>query len=251
LGSLTHALAQSAGNENIQLNLQQIVVNPHKNGYIINYTNALGKHCTITSNKVISTIGAYSLHSLLPFIPKTELDKITSLHYTKVIQLVIGFKQWEGRPLDGFGGLIPSVENRNLLGILYMSSLFEGRAPEGGALLSIFMGGMRRQDVMSLSDNEIKEIVKRECKDLLSLQQFNPDLFKIIRYEHAIPQYGVESGERFETIEKLETRYPGLSIGGNLKNGIGMADRIQQGKDLLNLEKSSSYYQTKVPNKNT
>jgi len=53
-----------------------------------------------------------------------------------------------------------------------------------------------------------------------------------MRHNKAIPQYGVESGERFETITELEQKYPGLVIGGNLRDGIGMADRIQQGKKL-------------------
>ena len=38
--------------------------------------------------------------------------------------------------------------------------------------------------------------------------------------------------ERFETISLIEKQYPGLQIGGTLRNGIGMTDRIQQGKKL-------------------
>jgi Protoporphyrinogen oxidase len=118
------------------------------------------------------------------------------------------------------------------LGVLYMSTLFSGRAPKGGALLSIFMGGVRRQDLIEKTDEEITEIVKRECMNLMDLQEFRPSLFKIKRHNKAIPQYGVESGERFKAISELEQKYPGLVIGGNLRDGIGMADRIQQGKKL-------------------
>ena len=35
-----------------------------------------------------------------------------------------------------------------------------------------------------------------------------------------------------ETVKMLENKYKGLIIGGNLRNGIGMADRIQQGRSL-------------------
>jgi len=55
-----------------------------------------------------------------------------------------------------------------------------------------------------------------------------------MRHNRAIPQYGIESGERFEAVKQLEKQYPGLQIGGNLRNGIGMADRIRQGKELAN-----------------
>ena len=66
----------------------------------------------------------------------------------------------------------------------------------------------------------------------MHLKVFKPDLFKIIRHEYAIPQYEADSGERFETITAIENQYPGLIIGGNLRNGIGMADRILQGQML-------------------
>jgi len=61
---------------------------------------------------------------------------------------------------------------------------------------------------------------------------FNPNLFQLFWHKNAIPQYGIESEERFKTIEMLKKEYSGLIIGGNLKDGIGMADRIKQGKNL-------------------
>lgn len=134
--------------------------------------------------------------------------------------------------LDAFGGLIPYVEKRELLGILFMSSLFRDRAPAGGALFSIFMGGVRRQDLVDLSEEEVKQIVQKEFTNLMKMNSFQPDLFKIIWHPYAIPQYEADSGERFTAIEKMELLYPGLIVGGNLRDGIGMADRILQGKRL-------------------
>ena len=232
LGSLTKALHESAGVENFILGAENIIVQPAESGFTVLYKNQGGETCTINTKNVISTVGAYALETTLPFVDKSAMEKINSLLYTKVIELSIGFNVWQGIDLDGFGGLIPSLEKRNILGILYMSSLFKNRSPEGGALLSIFMGGVRRQDLMELSDEEIRSIVEKECLELLNLKTFQPDLFKINRHNYAIPQYGVESGERFATVIFLEKQYPGLQIGGNLRNGIGMADRIKQGKEL-------------------
>ncbi len=232
LGSLTKALYQSADSSNFVLGAENISVHPFEGGYMVSYQNTNGDLFNIKTKKVISTVGAYALGKILPFIDQSALAKIESLLYTKVIELAIGFNHWQGQELDGFGGLIPSLEKRDILGVLYMSSLFKHRAPEGGTLLSTFMGGVRRQDLIRLDDAEITRIAERECRELLGLKTFEPDLFKIIRHNRAIPQYGVESGERFSTIHLLETQYPGLQIGGNLRNGIGMADRIKQGKEL-------------------
>jgi oxygen-dependent protoporphyrinogen oxidase len=56
-----------------------------------------------------------------------------------------------------------------------------------------------------------------------------------MRHAHAIPQYRADSKERFEAIEQLEAQYPGLILAGNLRNGIGMADRIKQGKTIAEM----------------
>lgn len=232
LGSLTRALHESAGVENFVSGAENISVQPSENGYLITYQNVNGEVYTVYAKNVISTLGAYALDNTLPFIDKQEMAKIDSLLYTKVIEVAIGWKKWSGEKLDGFGGLIPSLEKRDILGVLYMSSLFENRAPEGGVLVSVFMGGVSRQDLMLLSDEGVRNIIERECKDLLKLKTFEPDLFRIMRHNWAIPQYGVESGERFATVKMLEKQYPGLQIGGNLRGGIGMADRIKQGKEL-------------------
>jgi len=232
LSSLTNALFKSAGVDNFYLNSNNIIVSPVDNIYVVSYINEKNETITIKTKNVITTVGAFALEPTLPFIEKSEINKINSLLYTKVVELAIGFNKWNGIELDGFGGLIPSIEKRDLLGILYMSSLFKNRMPENGALFSIFIGGVRRQDLVSLTDKEISKLVEKECIELLKIKNFNPDLFEIIRHDKAIPQYGIESGERFETIIKLEKKHKGLFIGGNLKDGIGMADRIKQGKEL-------------------
>jgi len=76
------------------------------------------------------------------------------------------------------------------------------------------------------------QIIENEFKAIMKIDTFNPSLFKLIWHEKAIPQYGIESGERFEAIAKAESEFKGLQIGGNLRNGIGMADRILQGTNL-------------------
>jgi oxygen-dependent protoporphyrinogen oxidase len=74
--------------------------------------------------------------------------------------------------------------------------------------------------------------LKKEFCDVMNVEGFQPELLRIIRHSWAIPQYEADSGERFLAIESIERQYPGLVIGGNLRDGIGMADRIFQGKKL-------------------
>jgi oxygen-dependent protoporphyrinogen oxidase len=241
LSSLTTALQNRIGNENIELNISHLEVKPFEKHYIVSYINQEGVKVEIETKKVISTIGAHQLNKVTPFIDQQSLSKITALHYTKVIQVILGFDNWKGMKLDAFGGLIPFKENRDILGVLFMSSLFNNRAPKDGALFSIFMGGVRKPEIYKLPDNEIEKIIENEICDLMQLQEFKPDLFKIIRHEYAIPQYEADSGERFMAIEEVEKQFPGFLIGGNLRNGIGMADRILQGRMLANKVLAADY----------
>lgn len=234
LSGLTNALWESAGKENFILNCPDISIQNNNEGFLI-HTKSHGEEIIIRANKVITTTGAYALGKLLPFADTRLITAVNKLKYAQVIQVIVGFKQWKGMPLDGFGGLIPFKEKRDILGVLFISSLFNNRAPEGGALCSIFVGGTRREDLIQKTDTEIKELVEHEFTDLMKTPAFNPDLFRIVRYQYAIPQYGAESKEKIEAIIKLENQYKGLIIGGNAIDGIGMADRIKQGRNLANI----------------
>ena len=154
------------------------------------------------------------------------------MQYAKVTQVSLGFKQWKGVPIKSFGGLVPSAEKRNVLGILFLSSFLKNRAPKGGALLSVFLGGVRKPELYDMNDEAILKIVEHEVKDMMQLDTFEPDVCRIFRYEHAIPQYSFESEQKLAAIADLENEYPGLTLAGNIRDGIGMADRIRQGRTL-------------------
>ncbi|MCX6230090.1 MAG: protoporphyrinogen oxidase [Bacteroidetes bacterium] len=232
LSSLTNAIYKRIGKDKVVLNCKNIQIKPLNNNYLVSYTNDDGILVEIETKKVISTIGAYNISKIAPFISSELVSKIEGLHYTKVIEVILGFDNWKGIKLDAFGGLIPFKEKRDILGALFMSSLFSDRAPKDGVLFSIFLAGVRRPEIYTLTDDEIRNILKKEVCELMQITDYNPDLLKIIRHEWAIPQYEADSGERFKAIETIEKQYPGLIIGGNLRNGIGMADRILQAKIL-------------------
>lgn len=231
LGNLINALEESAGRENILTSCHDIVVKPDGDGFIVTMKNE-GTEYSYNTGIVIITTGSDSFSSLLPFVNNGLMEKITSLRYAQVVQASVGYKEWKGRNIKAFGGLFPSKEYDKLLGILFPSSIFSGRAPEGGALLSLFSGGNRNPGVISLSDTEIRKMVLESVREVLSAGDAEPDLFRIFRYQHAIPQYEMSSGERFEAMAEIEKQYPGLIVAGNSRNGIGISDRVVQASKI-------------------
>ena len=187
----------------------------------------------LVCRKVVTTVGAYALPALLPFIPKAQMQKMSNLFYAPIIQVILGVKNTRGLDFPAFGGLVPSKEQKRVLGILFPSSCFEQRCPDGGALYSYFIGGARHTDYLQKSDDEIREITLEAFHSMLKYPaDMQPDLLRIFRHEHAIPQYWSDSGERFATIEALQQQYPGLILAGNMRDGIGMGNRIHQGATI-------------------
>ncbi len=225
LENLIKALVKNIGEENISTGCQSLSFEKTEGKQAYKHNGQIFSH-------VISTIGAFALPEVFPFLPSEKIEQIGQMQYAKIALVILGFKKWEGIPINAFGGLIPSAEKRNVLGILFTSSFFKNRAPEGGALLSVFTGGIRKPEFYKKPDAAIMDIVKREVCDMLQLENFNPDIARIFRYEHAIPQYSFESEQKLKAIAEIEKQFPGLILAGNIRNGIGMADRIKQGRTL-------------------
>lgn len=227
LSNMIKALQEEMGSEKIILGNQHLVVTKQDQTYEVQYDDE-----KITASNVVFTGGSHGLRGVFDFLGKEEVETIDNLYYSKVIQVALGFKNWQGRKLNAFGGLVPYIENRDVLGVLLPSAFLSDRAPENGALLTVFLGGFRKPEMIEKSDNEIMTLVEKEVKAMMKLPEFNPDMVEIFRYEHAIPQYGKSSEERFSMIEKVQKEHPGLVLAGNMRDGIGMADRIQQGRQV-------------------
>ena len=228
LERLAEALVKAIGKEQIALSASEVKIQPQGNQWLITYRTPEGEQSLI-ANKVVTTCGAYALPDLLPFIPKEDIGQISNLHYAPIIQASVGFHNTRGLQFGAFGGLVPSKEKKDVLGILFPSACFVGRSPEEGALFSFFIGGVRHADMLDWSDEKLKDMILKNIHSMLKFPaDAQPDLIKIHRHQKAIPQYEKNSEARFKMIEELQIRYPGLILAGNIKGGIGMADRIRQ-----------------------
>lgn len=230
LQNLIKALENNIGKENIWVNCQNTSISPDNDEFLINTTQN-GNPVEIRAHKVITTVAAPWLPSLIPFVPEEKIAPITNLEYAKVVQVVLGYKNWTGRKLNAFGGLIPKLENKKVLGILFPSAIFKDRAPEKGALLSVFVGGMRHPEIIDQNDNDLLKLAMNTVKTTLN-EHNAPDLQRVFRYQHAIPQYTITTPEKSEAIENIENQYKGLILAGNIRDGIGMADRVKQAHEI-------------------
>lgn len=234
LSQITQAMADYLG-PRLLLGSREVKAMPTADGWRLTYINKEGRAEEICCRQVVTTCGAYALPRVLPFVADETMRQLNNLRYAPVVEVSVGVNDTFGGDYRAFGGLVPTCEYKQVLGILFPSACFAGRAPEGGALFSYFIGGVRHAELLDKSDAQLTGLVEEYFHTMLKFPaQARPDLIRIFRHRHAIPQYEITSGERFAAVEQLGRQYPGLTIAGNLRDGIGMAHRIKQATDIAN-----------------
>jgi len=127
--------------------------------------------------------------------------------------------------LGGFGFLAPRVEGRAVLGSLFSSAMFEGRAPAGRVLLTNFVGGRRNPELAHAEEGVIVDKVAAEHRALLGARA--PALWNAVtRWPRAIPQYELGHLARIERVAQAEKDVPGLRFCANYRGGVSVGDCI-------------------------
>jgi oxygen-dependent protoporphyrinogen oxidase len=119
----------------------------------------------------------------------------------------------------GFGFLVPRGEGIRILGCLWTSAIWEGRAPEGHVLLRTMIGGAHDPEAVGLGDDQLLGIVLEELEKTMGLRAA-PILHKIYRWPLGIPQYTPgHTARRLRILEVLKN-HQGLFVSGNSYGGV-------------------------------
>ena len=154
-------------------------------------------------------------------------EKFANIYYPPIAMVFFGVKKESlAQNLDGFGFLIPSSENRKILGTIWNSAVFENRAPDGYHLLTTFVGGARNAELYEKSDEELFGIVFEELKSILGLRE-KPAFTHIKRWRKAIPQYEIGYEKIEQSIADFEKSHRGIYFCSNFYKGISVGDCVK------------------------
>lgn len=188
-----------------------------------------GNNFTARHDCLISTIPAHALPSIFD---SDLFNELAGLPYAPLCVLALGFESEQiQHSLDGFGMLIPEVENYNLLGCLFSSTLFGGRAPERHELLTCFIGGARNPGLALKSQEKLQQIAVKELDDLLGIDG-NPTFAHHKQWQKAIPQYEVGYDYFLSLMKEIENELPGFYLGGNFRGGVSVPNCISSGFEI-------------------
>ena len=145
--------------------------------------------------------------------------------------VVFGFhREQVSHPLDGFGYLIPSGENRDILGVQWCSSIYPGRAPEGKVLLRVLMGGTRRPDLALLPKEKLEILAFENVSRDLGISG-EPIWKQTQIWNPAIPQYQLGHEDLVKEVGTIESRWGSLFLTGNGLGGVSLNDCVRQAED--------------------
>ena len=159
-----------------------------------------------------------------------RLSTLSSIVHPPVAVVALGFPQEQvTHPLDGFGFLVPEVERRRILGVIFSSSIFPDRAPPDHVMLTAFAGGTRDPDFVQADPQTLTARVLDELRVLLGTRG-EPSFKAIQLWPKAIPQYVLGYGRFKDILEQAEQNNPGLVLAGTYRDGVSLGDAMGSGE---------------------
>jgi oxygen-dependent protoporphyrinogen oxidase len=152
--------------------------------------------------------------------------------------VVLGFTDMAKIPF-GFGFLAPEQEKRFVLGALFSTHMFPGRAPAGHVMLEALVGGRRHPEKLDLSDAELISRSYEDLKLLIDLPE-PPCFTKVLRPAHGIPQLEIGYPKLLAWRNLLAKQNRGLHICGFGWEGIGINDMTKAAQQVAKAIASGS-----------
>jgi oxygen-dependent protoporphyrinogen oxidase len=150
------------------------------------------------------------------------------IEYAPVAVVAAGYRSEQiKRANNGFGFLVPRSEGLRVLGTVWNSSLFPGRAPEGMACFTSFAGGATDPGFCELSDEQIAGTICGEVERVLQITG-RPVITMVNRYAHAIPQYNLGHRDTVAALGAITSAVPGLFLAGNYLSGPAIGACVEQ-----------------------
>jgi oxygen-dependent protoporphyrinogen oxidase len=224
-GELVEALlAHLTGDLRLNTPVERLAHRP-EGGYRITTTGGETLHADAVVLAVPAYIAAALTHDLVPAVAAG----LASIRYVSTGTISLAYRLADiRRPLHGFGLVVPSSERRPVNAVTWSSLKFDGRAPEGFALLRVFFGGSRSPQSMALDDDALVATARAQLREFMDIEAA-PLFHRIYRWDRSNAQYDVGHLARVAALEAALP--PGLYVTGSPYRGVGLPDCIKQAQE--------------------
>lgn len=218
---------------------------------------------TLNADALILAAPAYVSGALLAACDPELGSTLQSIPYASTATVSLAYRLSDlPRELDGYGYVIPRREGRKALACTWTSTKFPHRAPEGYALIRVFVGragqaltpspspigggenppfpaGKGAEESSPLPQGEgvgVREQLLALAKEEMALTlgiTAAPLVSRVFVWENAMPQYNLGHPEKLKKLEAALEKYPSLALAGNGYRGIGIPDCIRSGEEAV------------------
>ena len=229
LAEIVETLVEKLESDDVQLrlNAQVTAIDSREDGSRI-ITMASGE--TLVTDGLIIAAPAYVAGALLEEQAPELAEDLARIEYVSTSTVTMAFKETDlPKPLDGYGYVIPRREGRKALACTWTSTKFPHRAPDGYALVRVFIGRAGQESDIEWTEEALEEIAREELSLTLGIQA-EPLVTRVFRWENAMPQYNIGHPARLNRINEQLAGKNGLALAGNGYSGIGIPDCIHSGE---------------------
>lgn len=181
-------------------------------------------------DQVVISTQAHAAAAMLRLLDAGLAQRLDAIEYSPVAVVGLGWKQLD-HPLDGFGLLTTTSARLPILGVLWDSSIFPDRAPEGAKSVRVMIGGQRNPELMQQDEAGLIATAREGVRITMGVDNA-PDVTFVQRWDKGIPSYRVGHIAAVDALFEQAARYPGLHLGGNAYRGIAMNDCVRNGREL-------------------
>jgi oxygen-dependent protoporphyrinogen oxidase len=182
----------------------------------------------VVAGSVVLATDALTAARLIAPLDEEAAALVASVEYAPIASLALSVDPAAAvAPIEGFGFLVPRDQGLDLLGALFMSRLFPGRAPPERELVTAMMGGTGWPGVVDADDDEL---LKRALEGLdRGLGLGSAEIVGVSRWPRAVPQPGPDHPARVASLRRRLAALPGLALAGCYLDGVGVADTLACG----------------------
>jgi oxygen-dependent protoporphyrinogen oxidase len=227
LESLTDALAARLG-DSVRIATPALALERSESGYVVR--TASGDR--LDADSVVLAISARAAAALLRPLDAELAKLLGTIEPAGVAVVGLAFRTDRFRtPPDGYGYLAVPGEELPILGALFESNLFPGRAPEGQTMVRVIMGGADRPDLLTRSDADLAGLAMGALDKTHGLAS-GPERTWVIRQDASIPQYAVGHMALLADLDRRLAANPRLYLAGNGYRGVSVASLTEDAERI-------------------
>jgi protoporphyrinogen/coproporphyrinogen III oxidase len=223
LGALAAALAHPLGPA-LRLGVRASALVPEGGGWRVEHAEG-----SLRARAVVLAADAPGAAALLAPHDAEAAAFLRALPFAPIVSLSLALPEGAtARPPDGFGFLVPGDCRIDLLGALFVSRLFAGRAPPGAELVTAMLGGLRWPGAVDAPDDVLLERASEGLDRALGLTEA-PRALAVSRWPRAVAQPGVGHVAAVRAIRARLARLPPLALAGGCWDGVALGSALASG----------------------